>query len=79
MVQRRRSKLNSESLRQKNSCWTQLWRESALRDHQRGKPTKGKLSGFRTENYAQRGQLCPFLCPFSMKAETLYEPQKKDF
>jgi hypothetical protein len=27
-----------ESLRQKDSCMTHLWRVSALTDHQRGKP-----------------------------------------
>jgi hypothetical protein len=32
---------NCESLRQKNTCLTQLWRVLQIRSHQRGKPIQG--------------------------------------
>ena len=47
-----------ESLRQKDSCRTHLWRTllAATKEESR----KGKLSGSRTEISLSQGNLCPF-------------------
>ena len=50
-----------ESLRQKDSYMTQLWRVSGLADHQRGKP-QGQTFRYRTEiSLAIRGISVYFL------------------
>jgi hypothetical protein len=51
-----------ESLRQKNSCLTQLWRALTKEQPPKGKAELGKLSGARTETFfLLKGGLCPFL------------------
>ena len=55
-----------ESLRQKNSCLTQLWRVlTNIGQPPKGKASLGKLSGARTETFFLiKGGLCPFFADF---------------
>ncbi len=54
--------IHCESLRQKNSCWTQLWRVLPGEATKGESLVKGKLSGERTETFfMQRGHSVLFL------------------
>jgi hypothetical protein len=56
-----------ESLRQKYSCWTRLWRELYLDlSHQRGKPlsVNFQVQGQRP-SLTKKGVFCPFFVNFS--------------
>ena len=52
-----------ESLRQKDSCLTHLWRVFQFSEATKEESQFiGKLSGERTENSLYKGFFCPFLC-----------------
>jgi hypothetical protein len=57
-----------ESLRQKNSCLTQLWRALTKEQPPKGKADPGKLSGARTETFFfVKGRFLSFFVVYSLK------------